>query len=507
MHIVVRTDASLRIGVGHVVRCLTLGESLREEGASVTFVCRSQAGDMCDAIERRGFGLTRLPPMDDEVDGTFGREDAGLTLAAIRLLPERPAWIVVDHYLLGEDWERAVGVAVDRILVIDDLADRTHACDILLDQNLVPRMRLRYGDRVPETCTQLLGPSYALLQPMYGSLHAGIPPRSGAVRRLFAFFSGADTDNFTGQMIAAFIALGRVDITLDAVVTASNPHAPALRDLVAGHDNIRLHSDLPTLASLMAEADLAVGAGGATSWERMCLGLPSLVITLADNQRAVAQEMNERGLVRWLGHKDEVHQAEIFAALRDIIADGLDEAWSLRCSRTVDGKGALRVCAALTVTGDTTLRARLATVDDEALLLEWANDATTRRNAFSQEQISVENHRAWFHNRLRDLQNCRIYIVETAAGVPVGQARFDRDDASLAVDYALAPQFRGRGLGKPVLEAALGELKAAEPGAALVAHVKSGNVPSRRVFESLGFDVEETPLGFAYRRVLTRRTP
>jgi len=254
---------------------------------------------------------------------------------------------------------------------------------------------------------------------------------------------------------------------------------------------------------LMANADLAIGAGGATSWERLCLKLPALVVTLAENQQAIAAELNSMGLIRLLGHRDEVDESAISEALSEVLQLGWTvptKSWGFP---TVDGKGVDRVCAVLTVTVTTPLRVRHATLDDEALLLDWANEPTTRRNAFSSRPISAETHQSWFRARLRDQESCRLYIVETEAGVPVGQVRFDRADDAWAIDYALACHFRGRGLGRPLLESALRTLAEEMPFASVFGQVKEENEPSRKVFESLGFDVHAKGTGAVeYRRVL-----
>ena len=208
-------------------------------------------------------------------------EDAGQTRAAIEASGVKPDWLVVDHYALDQRWESALRKSAGRIMAIDDLADRVHDCDLLLDQNLVAQMHTRYRDKVPAACGLLLGPEYALLQPIYAELHDRIPPREGPIRRIFISFGGADSDNLTGRSLSAFLSLNRPDIEVDVVITTSGPYAETIRRQVAGHGNIHLHSDLPTLALLMTKADLAIGAGGATVGSALRLGLPTLVMTLA----------------------------------------------------------------------------------------------------------------------------------------------------------------------------------------------------------------------------------
>ena len=513
LQIVFRTDASLTIGTGHVMRCLTLAGALAKTGANVSFICREHEGHFCDLIEERGFAVHRLPapaenftteatPAHASWLGATWQEDAGQTGAVIKSLGIKPDWLVVDHYALDSRWEHALRPLVGRIFVIDDLADRIHDCDLLLDQNLFADMQTRYAGRVPEDCRLLLGPEYALLQPIYAELHDRIPPREGPVRRILISFGGADRDNLIGRALAAFLSLNRPDIDVDVVISDSSPYAPGIRAQTAGQANIHLHGTLPTLAPLMAKADFAIGAAGTTSWERLCLGLPALVVTLAENQRPIADELQRVGLVRWLGHKDEVSEQSISQALAELFEEGIAEEWSLRCRSTVDGKGADRVSAALTITAETPLLVRHARLSDEGLLLTWANDPETRQNSFSPDTIPAEDHSRWFRSRLRDLDDCRLYVVETKEGIPMGQARFEREEQAWVISYSLAPQFRRRGLGRPLLEAALLKMRSEHPGALVLGRVKSDNLPSRRIFETLGFDTLSDGEGIAYQRVL-----
>ena len=498
--VIVRADASSAIGTGHVMRCLALAGALTRKGVEVSFVCREHEGHLCDLIEEQGFVVQRLPVPAGEFGagstpfhaawlGVSWQEDAEQTCAAIGAQGVKPDWLVVDHYALDHRWERFLRPVVGRIFVIDDLADRDHDCDLLLDQNLVADLHTRYTGKVPIDCGLLLGPEYALLQPLYAELHDRLPPREGPVRRILVSFGGADHDNLTGRTLAAFLELNYPDIGVDIVLSDNSPYVSAIRDQAVGHANIHLHGNLPTLAPLMARADLAVGAAGTTSWERLCLGLPALVVTLAENQRPIAEGLHRQGLVRWLGHKNEVSEQSIGQALAVAIEGGIGEEWSQRCRSSVDGRGVDRIGTALTISGETPLQMRHARLPDEALLLAWANDPRTREHSFSSDLISAETHRRWFRSRLRDLENCRLYIAEICEGLPVGQVRFERQGQAWEISYSLAPPFRKRGLGRPLLKAALLKMRSEFPGVTVIGRVKPDNHPSCRVFESLSFDV------------------
>jgi UDP-2,4-diacetamido-2,4,6-trideoxy-beta-L-altropyranose hydrolase len=502
MNIVFRTDASSIAGTGHVMRCLTLAKALRERGAAVSFVCREHDGHLCALILEMGFAVHRLAGCDG-LGATRGEDclahagwlgatqarDAAQTLVAVQATGVKPDWLIVDHYGIDQHWEKSLRPAVGRIMVIDDLADRPHDCDVLLDQNLVAEMEVRYGARVPAACKQLLGPHYALLQPDYAERHERALPRKGAVRRILVYFGGADVDNLTGRSLDAFLSLGRDDVDVDLVV-GNGRYGEAIRRRAADRPNIHLHGRLPTLAPLMEAASLGIGAGGSTSWERLCLGLPSIVVALADNQVPIAAELGRRGLACSLGFHRDADEAVIAAKLAEIVGEGLDGRWSEQCLSIVDGRGVQRVCAVLSPAEGAALRSRLATAADEGLLLEWANDPATRRNALVPGKIDPATHRQWFERRLNNADGCRIYIAESAGAVPAGQIRFERFEDGWEVHYALAPEFRGLGLGRQMLEQALATFAGDVGDALIIGRVKGDNRASLKIFESLGFDAE-----------------
>lgn len=499
MHnVIFRTDASQIIGTGHVMRCLTLAEKLKGQNTVVTFICREHQGHLCELIQQCGFSVILLPtsknsshvnsePTQFSWIGASWQDDAEQTVSAIATIAAKPSWLIVDHYALDFHWENALRAAVDCIMVIDDLADRVHNCDLLLDQNLVDQMQTRYPGKVPKNCTVLLGPEFSLLQPIYAELHDSTPPRKGAIKRILIFFGGVDKENMTGRTLTALVQLKRPDIMVDVVITSSNPHTEKIRKQIAGQDNICLHSDLPTLAPLMVIADLALGAGGATSLERLCLGLPTLVVTLADNQCLVANRLSQLGLIRLLGHKDMVDESTLIHALDEMLQQALDGSWSLRCFAVVDGLGVNRVCAAMSALEVTPLRVRYATLKDEAILLKWANDPETRSNAFDQEPIASETHRAWLRSHLNNLDQSRFYIVETNDGDVLGQVRFQNHGDGWEIHYSLAPIFRRRGLGRHLLGASLSKFSSDIVGVLVFGQVKTDNLPSQKIFKALGF--------------------
>ena len=470
MQVVIRADASSTIGHGHVMRCLSLAHELRESGAECLFVSRPESGDLRDRIAQSGFDQFPIADMS-----------ASTMAAALGAVDLRPHWLIVDHYQLDREWESELRRDVRQIMAIDDRPTRPHDCDVLLDQN--PPDENSAVDT--SGAMALIGLEYALLRPEYRELRREARPRSGPVRRILITFGGSDRHGVTLSALRAVVAHTAADVMVDVVITSGIPDRAAIEAAARESSRVTIHIDLPTLAPLILAADLAIGAAGSTSWERLCLGLPSIVVTMSDNQVPIARFLDQLGLATWIGDA-AVAAAALPAAIAKTVTTGIDEAWSRRCLSYVDGKGASRVAAVLTASASTVVRARRADSADEARLLRWANDPVTRKDSFSQRAISADEHRQWFQQLLRD-EASRQFIVESDRGAELGQVRLQRHGAEWEVHYAVAPEFRGRRLGMPMLRAALDEFER-EHRARIIGRVKASNVASQKIFQALGFD-------------------
>lgn len=474
MEIVFRADASSTIGHGHVMRCLALAHALRDDGARCTFVTVPAAGDLRARIDRNGFAA--IPAVD---------LSARTTIDALHAAQLRPDWLIVDHYELDRAWESVLRGESSKIMVIDDRPRRRHDCDVLLDQNIVTADNdLTDPD---EPALPLIGVEFALLQPEYRELRQRAKARAGAVRRILISFGGADRFGLTLSSLRAAIEVTGDDVAIDVVIPSGIADRDAIEVTAATARRVTVHVDVPTLAPLILEADLGIGAAGSTSWERLCLGLPSIVIALADNQVAIAKALDALELARRIDGGDTAPMS-LRRELGVLVATGLDERWSRRCLACVDGKGAQRVSAVLTLKAAGELHARRAEMGDEARLLRWANDPVTRRDSFSERTIGVAEHHRWFQRVLSD-SGYRQFIVETRNGVEVGQVRFQHGAGVWEVHYAVAPEFRGRGIGSNMLGAALRRFRD-EVHAPIIGRVKTTNAASQKVFQAQGFAVE-----------------
>lgn len=311
-NVVFRVDSSLQIGIGHVMRCLTLADALCERGAKSTFICRPHDGHLLDLIRQRGHTVKALVPADDAFNapanpthanwlGTDWASDAVQTQHALG--DQVVDWLVVDHYALDSRWEQVLRSHSRRIMVIDDLADRPHDCDLLLDQNL-GRQAQDYGGLLSRHTHTVIGPAYALLRPEFAqwrerSLQRRTQP---TLKNLLITMGGVDQANATGQVLEA---LSRCELPTDLRITVvMGPTAPWLAQVqglaVAMPRPTQVLAGVSNMAQLMAENDLCIGAAGSTNWERCCLGLPCLLLVLADNQQTSADALAEANAVRVL---------------------------------------------------------------------------------------------------------------------------------------------------------------------------------------------------------------
>ncbi len=356
MKVAFRTDASHRIGGGHVMRCATLADYLVRRGHEVVFLCRQSAGDLCAYLEGRSFLVRRLVghlsqeyPGADSAPNILSQAvlaDAELdeSLSIVKTLGSVD-WLVVDHYDIGLKWESAMRKQCHRILVFDDEANGEHDCDILLNPAHCPGMERKYSELVEATTKKLLGVEFLLLSNQLQEVRGVVQERSGVVKKILIFYGMADITGDTRKALDALKMPGWNELSIDAVIgDPDNMHETAVEyaDLFK---NISFHNRLPTLAHLMQHADLALGAGGLTTYERLFLGLPAIVTTVAKNQIQPTKFMNEQGLLLWLGDSNQVTPDKLLEELQRVTSrpEMLKEQ-SKRGLRLIDGRGCDRVC-------------------------------------------------------------------------------------------------------------------------------------------------------------------
>ncbi|URM33475.1 UDP-2,4-diacetamido-2,4,6-trideoxy-beta-L-altropyranose hydrolase [Cytobacillus firmus] len=312
LRIIFRADASIDIGTGHIMRCLTLAHYLKEQGARIAFICSETSGNLIEYIRTEGYEVYSIPESADF------QEDANHTINQLKT--QTADLIVVDHYYIDSRWEAMVRESFRdmKIMVIDDLANRTHDCDLLLDQNFFKEYKIRYDEWVPVNCRKLLGPEYLLLRPEFYQAQQSVSKRQ-PIKDILVFYGGSDPTNETTKALEALESIDIANRNIHVVVGVSNPHKQYI-EAKCKEKKYFFYIQINYLAQLMKNADLSLGAGGVTMWERCFLGLPSIVTIVADNQRESTEAAEEFGAVWNLGWHEGVKAVNI----ADILVRAID---------------------------------------------------------------------------------------------------------------------------------------------------------------------------------------
>jgi UDP-2,4-diacetamido-2,4,6-trideoxy-beta-L-altropyranose hydrolase len=496
LRIGLRVDASPEMSLGHLSRCLTLADALKTRGAQSIFLTAPSTAPWRDKIEARGHRVATLSfrsiatPVSERAALAHSawlawgwRADAEACLAALK--GQTPLdWLIVDHYALDARWEEAMRTAAARILAIDDLADRPHACDVLLDHNAQDPSHDRYENLVPPSALRLIGPHFALLRPEFVAARARM--RSGAVTRILLFMSATDPRGATLLALEALSQPKLAEIALDIVIGAASRHRAAIEASAAKRGRARVHVDVADMAALCSKADLAIGAGGVAALERCRLGLASLTLAIAPNQNPGLKALEAANAVRHLGALEAWARVALADAISALIEDeGARTALSVEAAKLVDGAGAAR-CADLLLELARPLLLRRADMSDAQQLHVWRNDETVRRLSLNTAPIAFEDHAAWLAAKL-DEPNHFHYIAEQA-GAPCGAIRFDIADGAARVSIVVAPHQRGTGLGARILAAGEKKILAARFDVSrFIADIRPENSASRRLFERAGY--------------------
>jgi UDP-2,4-diacetamido-2,4,6-trideoxy-beta-L-altropyranose hydrolase len=472
----IRADADSRMGTGHLLRCLALAQAWNESGGHTIVLTACQSPEVHERLTAEGIHLELLSAV------ASGERDAEETLGLARRLEAR--WVVLDGYHFTADFQRRVRRDGVRLLAIDDDRHASHyAADLVLNPNPHATEQL-YRAREPYT-QLLLGTRFALLRREFLRWRGWTREVPDTARKVLITLGGSDPH---GVSLKAIEALHRVEIPGLEVILVIGPASPHSAELAAlarsAATSIQIQRDVKDMAELMAWADIAVAAGGTTTWERAMLGLPSLVIILAENQRQPAEASDRMGIAWNLGWHGCLDAARLSDALRRLIHDRpAREAMSRQGPRWIDGLGASRVVAVMDA-GPVALRS--ASSEDCRLIWEFANEEPTRAASFCESPIPWESHVNWFAQKLED-SLCTFLVATDERGNPVGQVRFDVDGDEATISTSLSSRYHGLGYGATVIRLAVSELLRSRPVRRINAFVRSDNPRSLRTFVNAGF--------------------
>ncbi|WP_282128588.1 UDP-2,4-diacetamido-2,4,6-trideoxy-beta-L-altropyranose hydrolase [Roseobacter litoralis] len=490
-----RVDASIVIGTGHASRCLALANILKLRGCRCSFICRDLPGNSIESIRASGFEVDVLPSPVKPPPGS-GRtydqwaevrwqQDANETKGV--LAEREPNWLVLDHYAFDKKWERAVRTGVTSLMVIDDLADREHDADILLDSNL-GRQCEHYAALVPDGCQILVGPKFGLLRSQFAQLRAAtIANRlNRRAQNILISMGGIDLGNATSRILRVMADFHRHGIERCIVVMGEN--APALEEVRALATVMPFHCDVlvnvKDMGRLMSDADVAIGAVGITNWERCSLGLPSMLLTIADNQIPSARAMADLGAAIYLGDIScPSWMANLPGALKTLSATEVLTNLSAKSAAICDGDGAFRVANAISK-ADLTMRYAVRT--DSRRVWEWRLAGPSAKHYTKRTQgANYWDHDVWFCSALENPET-KLFIFETGT-LPIGYVRLDAGGHRRAtVSICVAEDQRGTGVGRKMLALAHREAMSLNT-LQLIAEIHPENEASIRLFEGAGY--------------------
>lgn len=447
-----RTDAGAQVGTGHFMRCLTLADELKKHGARIRFISRNLPEHLSNMLNEKGMEYLPLSidvakeSLDELLHatwlGTSQAQDAQATIQALAY--QSWDWVIVDHYALDERWERTVRSNCKKLMVIDDLADRQHDCDVLLDQNYYADMQTRYISKVPTHCQLLLGPRYALLNEDFITLREKVKVRTGDVKKILVFFGGVDAGNYSSLAIQALAELN-IRQQVDVVIGSQHPNREQIQQSCIQHGFI-CHVQTARMAELMADADLAIGAGGTATWERCCLGLPTISFCLAENQRKLIADGSAAGLLY-----APISGRTLLEVIRDHLRNLLENPALINlisetAMKFVDGKGSLRVASAMRIGS---IEIKRASIEDSKKLFDWRNHPKIREASINSAFISWDKHQRWFEAVLTDKN--RELIIGMIEDQTVGVVRFDIENDFAEVSIYLIQEASVAGQGRNLL--------------------------------------------------------
>lgn len=509
--VAIRVDASIRMGTGHVMRCLTLAKKLNVNGCHVIFLSKKHQGNLNQLIIQKGFNLLELSAPKQSIEaqieeskwlGCSYQSDAeecqqllkGLTIDLL----------IVDHYSLDWHWQNLIKTKLNqpqqiKIMVIDDLANRKHDCDILLDQTL-GRHANDYKALVPVHCQLLLGTDFIMLRDEFiQNRQRAVDKRkhTTTIHNILMTMGGTDPDNIAEKLLIWLITFkktsNKMHVTL--VVSPVSPFMNRLKAISIVHDWISIASNPESMAQLMLTSEIAIGSSGATAWERCCLGLPSLSIISAENQNFLNKSLSKAGAIISLGHFADLTYASFEEALNEITNVSLNyQKMVTQSFACCDGLGATKVTNALLARLSKNVFLQKANDDDCQTLFDWQSNAEIRKYFHNPDPVKWQQHCEWLKSTLAN-NNKHLYIIKLICPSSlhvesVGTLRLDAIEGSKhnveacwEISIIISPEYQG----KKLAEKAIKEVPISFKQQGIIAEVHSNNTASHKLFSHAGF--------------------
>ncbi len=455
------------------MRCLALAQAWRRTVGDVVFALASSTPALEQRLLSDGFKLVHLKTVPGST------EDGAETVCVARQQDAR--WVVADGYHFRTDYQKRIKDAGLSLLLMDDYGHAEHYwADYVLNQNLAASPQL-YSDREPYTGL-LIGERYVLLRQQFNQWKTWRRKIPAMGRNILVTLGGADPQNVTIKVIQSLARLCDVEIVV--VAGGSNPHLELIRSTIGGLQSHQLVVDADNMPELMAWADVAVGAGGSTSWELAFMGLPSAVIVLAENQRNIALAFAREGIGVNLGQHEHLSSERLADIVYSLLADSTRrEEMAVRGRKLIDGRGVRRVIAQML---KQRLCVRRARDEDCQLVWEWANDPVARSASFASDLIPWESHVRWYSSKSTD-PNCFFYIGTNGSGAQLGLVRFESSGRDAVVSVNISARARGKGYGAALILRGSEQFFAESTADSVHAYIRPNNIRSVHAFENANF--------------------
>ena len=335
--IFIRVDSSTKVGYGHLIRCLALADTLKKS-FKINFICTNLNGNLISQICKKKFEVFRFNTKSQRINV---KKDAEKTISIIKKHRNKKSLLILDSYILSQEWENRVRPYVKRLIVIDDLMDRKHSCDLIIDQNLHTQMNSLYINSVPKNCVKLLGPDYAILRNQFIAQRKYAKIRSLPIKNILVSFGGTDNENHTLHALTSLKKLNS-NVDVNVVTGTANIGKKIIKNFCKKNFNYNYFEQVENMAKLMQVADLCIGSSGTTTWERCCIGLPAIVIVASNDQKDIASAVSKNKCIINLGKikkSDNVNYVRLMKNLKNSELQNM----SRNCMKLVDGKGAARI--------------------------------------------------------------------------------------------------------------------------------------------------------------------
>ncbi|MBC8505213.1 MAG: UDP-2,4-diacetamido-2,4,6-trideoxy-beta-L-altropyranose hydrolase [Anaerolineales bacterium] len=475
-NLLIRADGNSQIGIGHLMRCLALSQAWQEKGGEVHFAIGESSVSLESRLHEEGINSHVL------TGASGGVSDE----TQIKELVERvePIWVVVDGYQFGINYQEAIKQTDSKLLFIDDFGHADHyIADLVLNQNVYAESTLYVlKDRFTKL---LLGSRYALLRREFWQWRKWERKISQNARKIIITLGGGDNENVAINVIRVIDSLEKDDLEIVAVIGRANNYWKSFQEAMVRHrSRFRLEHNVADMPSKIAWADIAISAGGSTCWELAFMGLPTFVITLAENQKSVGPGLEKVGAAISLGWHNDISFDQLPSRIEELLADVNQRSMMTKSGQIlVDGFGAHRVIQHMHNWG---IYLRDIEEQDSDLVREWANDPSTRAASFSVNPISFESHIEWFKKKIID-PKCKFFIARDQNTAPIGQVRFQIERKEAVISVSVDPNNRGKGYGQKIIWLGAQRIFDRTSVELIHAYIKKDNQASILAFCNSGF--------------------